>query len=1425
MKIFRFFLVVVVLILTSATSYASVEVTCFSGNFIRGKGSPIVETHGFQGLTGTAVLRVINGASDDSYKKVSSSVIKVNGIAVLSQDDFNQNVGYLEAEFDLGEQNTISVEVRGKPGSNISVEIIQMVDKVSMVGTEGGIISLDNGVEILVPANAVEEPVLLAIKQRSIDDYKLSDEEKEIREFYAVIQILITGNVLSDNIDISIPKPNNITNILGVWLSKIIALEHEDVLVNIDTISIDGDNLISNDPANPGIMNSGTYVVNKVISECGVSKNDSFFKIAGNNQPTCDERINLYSYFQGPYRDLMAQKNIYNKSIDNSLAANDFIIEASNVAGHLASVVSVGMTPTNALTFPADMTSALATNTISFASGVGIEGGDAGAEVAGIWLNLGSCLFFEIYQPIPCADELFLESLRSVSRLFTTYDIYKFSKRLNEINIAEKYLRLFFIFGSSRAKVADNLNIDSGSTISDIIKEIAKHATLYDAMWPMPDYSEDEIIKWINLSIGRVEIIHGQIDPDYDGVASIVDNCPYTCNPNQADSDSNGIGDVCDPNDDVDNDGDGYTENQGDLNDSDNTIFPGSPEISSDGIDNDNDGKIDEYSGHLVDLPEYPNAIYFPYTVCHETHQNLGTTYIQGVEVPRVLSFDMATEIAIINTNDQSLDGELRCCNNQGEVVASLDITLMPKGRKKIIVGNLFVNAGDISYVVCNCVSDDASGYTRVVGTPTTVSSWDGSFSTTYPTAKKSTNETLFGPWIVSEQWYNLIHLLNTNNTTKNITIKFGGGGNYAVRDLILGPHERRSFLASDLLPEGDDIRYAVIDGAEGIIGLMQMGDGAQDFGYLLPGNIFGNLYCPETFYDKNNLWAGTVIYNPSISNNDITVTPYSKEGDRLYYSHISLSGQSSFAFVYQSFFYNPETDWFKIQSSHPVAAIEVFGDGAGAGANNLVNVVSRKGLFPSLGGGSQSSITLVNVENSASTVNFTAYDDDGNMLATKVTNLNPYSSMSVNLYDFFNGQDISNATYVDCVSDKHLVGHQINWSPDLGMMDTLPWIIYDLVEPTAPTGVRPEVHWHVDQITGNAGIYWDKNDSATEYRVYWSTNPGVTKDSKILTSRAFATGCSHDDVLLGNRYYYRVSALNSAGESPLSDEISVYIQGLIAPEFTGINLGVDFNQYYCTLYWNRISEARSYNVYWGTSPDVTKSSEKLSTISTSYKHTGLDEGYTYYYKVAAVNMFGEESELSAVESVYVPEAIIPINPVVASYVPPGSVAQTYYQPGDGFTPNSNVTLHFIAPDGTPFTDSESTDSNGHYDHYYAVTSSIYMGGTWTYYAVDEATGQESDPVNYYIVGQPRVTVSKTLATTGDTLLEPGYGFTPYGIVTLHFIDPTNFDWDTVTERADQNGSYTYEYEVTSGTARGTWEYYAVDDAGMESKHVFFTID
>jgi|GEM_PF-5857685 len=82
------------------------------------------------------------------------------------------------------------------------------------------------------------------------------------------------------------------------------------------------------------------------------------------------------------------------------------------------------------------------------------------------------------------------------------------------------------------------------------------------------------------------------VDTDKDGIEDSADNCPTTPNTDQVDTDKDGVGDACDNFTDSDNDG---TADADDCDPDNADVHPGALDVC-DGIDNNCDGEIDEGS-------------------------------------------------------------------------------------------------------------------------------------------------------------------------------------------------------------------------------------------------------------------------------------------------------------------------------------------------------------------------------------------------------------------------------------------------------------------------------------------------------------------------------------------------------------------------------------------------------------------------------------------------------------------------------------------------------------------------------------------------------------------------------------------------------------------------------------------------------------
>ena len=135
--------------------------------YIRSAGKPDVYTGTFYGLTGEAKVIVHNGDENGNHR-VSSALVFLNGQQVFGPHDFNQQVSILEATVNLDSKNMISVELRSKPESLLTIHVVQdwdvevNLDETNSVGTvitaNGGMLettALGTHFKLTLPPNAL----------------------------------------------------------------------------------------------------------------------------------------------------------------------------------------------------------------------------------------------------------------------------------------------------------------------------------------------------------------------------------------------------------------------------------------------------------------------------------------------------------------------------------------------------------------------------------------------------------------------------------------------------------------------------------------------------------------------------------------------------------------------------------------------------------------------------------------------------------------------------------------------------------------------------------------------------------------------------------------------------------------------------------------------------------------------------------------------------------------------------------------------------------------------------------------------------------------------------------------------------------------------------------------------------------------------
>lgn len=171
--------------------------------FVRSRGRPVTETRqvadeDFEHFTGPFVLYARNG-DENGRKRVSSGIVKVDGVTLLGPSDFrgrgdNDDDGdddddgfaaaksagndgddddggrnrptVLSAEVSLTEASVLTVKLRGRPGSFVEIWIEGMLRPGrARIGPEGGMVTAGDGdVELMIPNGALSEELIITIQ-------------------------------------------------------------------------------------------------------------------------------------------------------------------------------------------------------------------------------------------------------------------------------------------------------------------------------------------------------------------------------------------------------------------------------------------------------------------------------------------------------------------------------------------------------------------------------------------------------------------------------------------------------------------------------------------------------------------------------------------------------------------------------------------------------------------------------------------------------------------------------------------------------------------------------------------------------------------------------------------------------------------------------------------------------------------------------------------------------------------------------------------------------------------------------------------------------------------------------------------------------------------------------------------------------------
>ena len=278
-----------------------------------------------------------------------------------------------------------------------------------------------------------------------------------------------------------------------------------------------------------------------------------------------------------------------------------------------------------------------------------------------------------------------------------------------------------------------------------------------------------------------------------------------------------------------------------------------------------------------------------------------------------------------------------------------------------------------------------------------------------------------------------------------------------------------------------------------------------------------------------------------------------------------------------------------------------------------------------------------------------------------------------------------------------------------------------------APDSGESHTHPAAPSLAATAGanqitVSWQTVADAAHYEIWarLGDDPWSQIDGGTLTSTS--TSFVHTGLTAGQTYYYTARTVNAGGiKSPWSQQAEATVNAeIVAPVLTAV---AGANQ--VTVSWNAVASAATYELWaWETDEDWEQLDDGTLT-ATSFTHTGLTAGKSYYYQARAVSSTSAAGPWSEqVEATVLSNLAAPVFTATAAV---GQITLTWQTVTDAG--GYEIWVHETGTEWQQADDGSLTGTSTSYTH-----SSLTAGTTYYYQGraldADAAAGPWSLPVH-----------------------------------------------------------------------------------------------